>query len=239
MVMAKRGRVPIFSGKGIVVCAAALPVLLLLGWYFRVDLALADPYEWHVHMGEKYWMVNDVPQAVEHIKKALAMDASRPGAHEMMAVYYSNMGLVGRMEQEVEHLRGYPEYEFQYHLLRGEVFQGQGRLAEAVEEYWKALRLGGVKYPHIYLNLGVIYMQLGNFSSAADSFREGISFMKTGASLIGPDRKYVATLHAGLGFAYEELGMRDAAEEEKSMAQGLYPSSIEDMQLAIAGNYIY
>ena len=231
-------RLPLFW-KTVAMSVAILVFAIPLSKYYRFDLALYDPYEWHIYMGEKQLVMGNTPLAVEHANKALMLDASRPGAYSILAGYYRSRGLIDDMEREVEHLKDYPEYKFEYHVYRALILQEREQFGEAIGEYQNALDVGDALFPYTYINLGVAYLRLGNYSLAASSFREGIDFMETGNSRASQEGRYLAALHAGLGFAYGDLGMDDLAKGEISQAENFFPSSIEDMRLAIMGDYFY
>lgn len=256
--MVKGENVSIFSWNRIIVCAAALPVLLLFYWYFHLDLALDDPYEWHVYMGDKYLDIGKGTLAQKHFQKALELDGSRPDAHWGMAVAYRYFGLPEKMAEELEHFKGIPDYASACHFFVGYLLHREGRIDEAVEEYKESLKSDNyAKNWYLlsrYLNLGVAYIQLGNYSEAAYFLAKGVSFVESvhsgeTSAKTHYNRKWsmwrakdindLAALHAALGIAYQRLGMEGRAQQEFDQMGRLNPSVMETIRLAILGDYFY
>src|SRR5512132_2006163 len=66
--------------------------------------------------------------------------------------------------------------EFQQTMTRGRTLLRQGRIDEAINEYWKAAKLRDDKCAECFQTIGQIYFQLGRLKEAAALFRQSIAF---------------------------------------------------------------
>ncbi|HXF39222.1 MAG TPA: tetratricopeptide repeat protein, partial [Blastocatellia bacterium] len=67
-----------------------------------------------------------------------------------------------------------PSDEFQQTMTRGRTLLRQGRIDEAINEYWKAAKLRDDKCAECFQTIGQIYFQLGRLKEAAALFRQAI-----------------------------------------------------------------
>jgi tetratricopeptide (TPR) repeat protein len=116
-----------------------------------------------------------------------------------------------------------------YHL--GFAYGMLGRHADELVEYRQAASMG-LKQWDLFLNLGLVYLEDGNWEAAIDAL--------TTAVALGPDHPEG---HFNLGLAYERHGMLTEARQEMLVSLRLDPNQAEARNMlgviyAEDGNYV-
>jgi len=103
------------------------------------------------------------------------------------------------------------------------VYQNQGDLDKAVEEYQKALQLNP-NYTQVYTNLGAVYLEKEDYDRAIQQFNKVIELNYW-------DRK----AHYNLGLAYLYKGDKKRAQEEAKFLQSLRSELGDALERRIGG----
>ena len=115
------------------------------------------------------------------------------------------------------------EKQAEKHFRKGFVYQNQGNLDKAVEEYQKALQLNP-NYTQVYTNLGAVYLEKQDYDRAIQQFNKVIELNYW-------DRK----AHYNLGLAYLYKGDKKRAQEEAKFLQSLRSELGDALERKIGG----
>jgi len=88
------------------------------------------------------------------------------------------------------------------HFKKGFVYQDQGNLDKALEEYGKALQLNP-NYTQVYTNVGTVYLEKKDYDKAIQQFKKVIELSH-----------WDTKAHYNLGYAYLKKGEVEKAQEE-------------------------
>lgn len=115
------------------------------------------------------------------------------------------------------------EKQAEKHFRKGFVYQNQGDLDKAVEEYQKALQFNP-NYTQVYTNLGAVYLEKQDYDRAIQQFDKVIELNYW-------DRK----AHYNLGLAYLYKGDKKRAQEEAKFLQSLRSELGDALERKIGG----
>jgi tetratricopeptide (TPR) repeat protein/MFS family permease len=90
-----------------------------------------------------------------------------------------------------------------------EEFKQKGQFAESIENYLSAIKVRPDISVQSYNEIGVIYVQIGNFEQAIEAFNKAIEYNDRAENKIS-----VATIHSSLGMVYQRLGKSAQAMEQ-------------------------
>ncbi len=143
-------------------------------------------------------------KAMELAQKALAMDDSMSGAHNLLSALYIQKKEYDKAVAEGERAvalqpSGAFAHEFYAHSLLG-----AGRPKEAIPIFQKAIRLNPYSSASSFLGLGRAYAQTGRFEEAVPAYKKAL--------LRGSDLDIFA--HLGLAATYIALGREKEARAE-------------------------
>jgi tetratricopeptide (TPR) repeat protein len=145
---------------------------------------------------------------------ALGRDHYNAGEYEKAEQYLS---------QVVKENRGFADI---FNML-GVIFHDQGRFAEAEDAFENALRINP-GYTEAALNLSVTYNDRGKYHKAREVYAGAISHSHQQPSSMDPfARGKIANMHADLGVAYADIGLRGDAVRELQRALELCPTFID------------
>lgn len=157
----------------------------VLATYRPVDaaqrpVAAGDP-DAHVRLGWECLRRNDLPGAIEHNRRALAMDPRSPEALNNLSVA---LMLDGRREEALEACRQLvavrPDAGSRLNLASA--CRMLGRLDEAAAEYRMAARLDPAS-ADAHANLGVVLMDMGRHGEAEEALRRALALSPGSAKL--------------------------------------------------------
>jgi tetratricopeptide (TPR) repeat protein len=108
------------------------------------------------------------------------------------------------------------------HFKKGFVFQNQGNLDKALEEYNKALELCP-NYVQAYTNLGTVYLGKGDYDSAIQQFKKSLELNYL-------DKR----AHYNIGVAYIYKGEAEKAEEHLKFLKSIRSEMGDALERKIA-----
>ena len=167
----------------------------------------------HNNIGNVFRRNNDTDTAIEHFRKAIAIqDHARTR---------SNLGAAlrkqGKMEEALsEYSRALsidPESKTA-HFGLGILFAEQGNAQRALQEYQRALDIDPT-YAEVSLNMGALYMRMGETEKAIEQYKHAIKVVP-----------YFPQAHFNLGVAYAKSGSPRRALESYEQAIALEPSFV-------------
>ena len=114
-------------------------------------------------------------EALEHIRKALALDPEFADAHNMLGIILAR---AGRLDEGVEHLQkavaNTPD-SLEYRFNLGRVLAARHSFAEAIPQFEKAVELSGGNESQALEMLAAMYAEVGRFRDAAQTARRALA----------------------------------------------------------------
>jgi tetratricopeptide (TPR) repeat protein len=128
--------------------------------------------------------MDDLDAAQESCRKALALDADLPEAHDAIGSVFKARGLPAQAIAAFETaIRLRPEYHKPYNNL-GIVFHSQGRYSDALAAYAKSVALVP-DYAQAQWNKGLLHLLLGEFESGWRGYERGLDMKRARARFRG------------------------------------------------------
>ena len=115
------------------------------------------------------------------------------------------------------------EKQAEKHFKKGFVYQDQGNLDKALEEYQKALKLNP-NYVKVYTNVGTIYLERKDYDQAIQQFKKVIEL-----------NYWDSKAHYNLGFAYLKKGEVEEAQEEVKFLKSIRSELADALEKRIGG----
>ncbi len=162
-------------------------------------------------------------QAVEWLRKAVAVQGTIPGLHSNLGAAYQAAGQLAEAEAcYLQALRLQPDLAEAYNNL-GNVLRQQGRLDEAVARYRQAV-LARPNFAEAHNNLGLALTEQGNGQEALNHYRQ--------AARVRPN---FAQPQSNWGLLLRQQGQLDEAVSHLRQALRLKPNGAkEHLHLAVA-----
>ena len=129
----------------------------------------------HYKMGINYLNADNVPQALEQLKRAVALDANNANYHHGLALAYS---MSGQLDEAVVELKEAiaidPNASESYNLL-GTIYTDAGRYVEATAALKKVIQDKTYNAPQFpYFNLGICMERQGRLTEALAAYEQAV-----------------------------------------------------------------
>lgn len=153
----------------------------------------------HQELGRFAWEDGQVERALEHVERALALDADLVLARRYVALIYSALGRYDEALAAYALLVDRQPMDASIRVSIGIVHSQRSDWSQAEAAFKEALALGGAG-GDAALKLGGLYVHRGRLRAAVNAFADGVA-----------EHPSNAELHASLGDVYRQLGVLGAA----------------------------
>jgi tetratricopeptide (TPR) repeat protein len=130
--------------------------------------------EGHLALGAVFEEIGDVQGALDEIRRALALDPSNPRAMLRQAEIYTRLNQWGNADKTFQRVLKERPNNWVIHNEWGFALHSEGKFQEAI----KAFRASSLAAPRSALplsNLGVEYLQTGDFAAATESLKKSLA----------------------------------------------------------------
>jgi len=128
----------------------------------------------HYNLANLYRQLGDLEKAITEYKKTLELDPKMFNARIFLCDVYMEKGAFEQAHEVVQPLLENRKTLGQAHLLKGNIFQKQGKPKKALHQYFRAMRLSP-KNPVAYQKIGLAQFSLKNYSEAERFFNKALS----------------------------------------------------------------
>jgi type IV pilus biogenesis/stability protein PilW len=132
---------------------------------------LEETSDFHLQLAYGHWDAGEVPQAIEELQTALAINPENADAHYMLGFVFAGRSM---FPQAVQHYRQALLLRPEWHEVQnnlGVVFLQLERWEEAIDVFQQLVEVPEYQTPgHAYNNLGWAQLQLGRTREALSSF---------------------------------------------------------------------
>jgi len=184
---------------------------------FWMDAAQKSPHKVRPlnNLGEAYYKIGRLDDAISDYKKALAINPTYEKAHNNLGTAYTEKGMLDEAISEyMKAIDLKSDYLKAYYNL-GVAYFRAGKLDEAIAEYTRALSINA-DYAEAHNNLGITYIKKGEIDTAVHHYNQALS--------INPD---YAEAYYNLGLAYAKGGQLDEAIAQYQKALSLQPNYLD------------
>ena len=207
-----------------------------LFWYFKLNLFFSDRYDWYMYMSFKYTNL-DSEKSMEYANKAIELNPEKPEGYYRKIRIFTALEKYEQVEIWLDDFKKrFPELLPYYYWRMGLIRLNQNTLNASREYFEEGVKsLNNEKdifLSFYYVGLGIIDLKNRNFEEALGYFNESLLYVEyTDKSLFGIRESYnveeiveynqnlvTGYAHAGMGFAYQELGLNQKAQEEFEIA---------------------
>tara|TARA_Y100000031_G_C8174069_1_gene363199 strand:- start:106 stop:849 length:744 start_codon:yes stop_codon:yes gene_type:complete len=205
----------IFLNKFVMI-VVVLIFMIILVWYFKLNLYFTDRNVWYYHLGDIYYSAGEYSKALQYAKKAVHNGYENPEVHRLLVKTYLRIRKFDEAKEELTSSKGLNGSSFYYREM-GKIMRIQGMLNESLYYHKKGVE----EFPFSkhavgsFLDLGLTYLELNETENAliylnkskvlVEQFSQSDFLNKNG--LLGQ-------IHMGLGYVYQIKGLHQKAEEE-------------------------
>jgi tetratricopeptide (TPR) repeat protein len=147
-----------------------------------------------VQQADELAMKNDFAGSLAVLQRAIAMDATYPGAYSQLAKLYYSAGDIEKASEAIGQALVRAPYHPEYLYVQGRILEKQGKLDDALGAFQRTV-LVNPKESDAYFEMGAIYQQRGERSEARAAYLKAVEI-----SPEDPDyKRALAGLSGGAG----------------------------------------
>lgn len=128
----------------------------------------------HYNLANLYRQLGNVEKAITEYQKTLDLDPEMLNARIFLCDVFMEKGAFDRAHAAVQPLFEDEKTSGQAHLLKGNIFQKQGKPKKALHQYYRALRLSP-KNPAAFFKVGLAHFSLKNYNEAEQFLNKALS----------------------------------------------------------------
>ena len=201
--------------------------------FYEPSLYFKDRYLWYTYIGNKYHDIGKGDLALKYAHNAVFLDTTRPEAHKLRTRIYEARDMYNKAQQELSFLKSMNETSFYYRHL-GRMMLEQDKPNESLAYFKKAFEEDPFYAPNM-VRLGLVYLKMNDTKNAIKYLIMSKDFVyESFPEQPRLRREVFGTIHAGLGFAYEQKGEYEKANDEFKKAKAFYHRSIENVRALIS-----
>ena len=171
----------------------------------------------YLRLGQIHFEQGKTLEAIEALKKAIAIDGDLAEAHNYLGLIYLQKSQFKEARRELKKSVAIDPYNTDAYNNLGIVYREEGKFDKSIEVFEKALQDRAYRAPErIHLNLGYTYLARGDAPAAVPHFEKAVTL----------NAKYLLG-YLGLGKAYQKAGRADLAQKTLRKVVDLGPDSPE------------